>query len=126
MLLILEDLGGRLGVVEQLVDFLDLLPLHRLFALDPAQQAGRCQQLQGVPGETGGEKKNTQKVLSALSAPGGVAAGPGGAPPYRGPPFIPEGGLGSNLGQVRKSFLADRDPFDLSADLDDLHRAVRW
>lgn len=53
MLLVLEDLGGGLGVVEQLVDFLDLLPLHGLFALNSAQQTGWGQQLQGIPEETG-------------------------------------------------------------------------
>lgn len=49
MLLILEDLSGGLGVVEQLVDFLDLLSVHGLFALNSAQQTGWCQQLQGIP-----------------------------------------------------------------------------
>lgn len=53
MLLILEDLSGGLGVVEQLVDFLHLLSVHGLFALNSAQQTGWCQQLQGIPEETG-------------------------------------------------------------------------
>lgn len=53
MLLILEDLGGGLGVVEELVDLLDLLPLHGLFALNSAQQTGWGQQLQGIPEKTG-------------------------------------------------------------------------
>lgn len=53
MLLILEDLGGGLGVVEELVDLLDLLPLHGLFALNSAQQIGWGQQLQGIPEKTG-------------------------------------------------------------------------
>lgn len=49
VLLVLEDLGGGLGVVEELVDLLHLLPLHALLALHAAQQAGGGQQLQGVP-----------------------------------------------------------------------------
>lgn len=49
VMLVLEDFGGGLGVVEQLVDLLYLLPLHGLFPLNTAQQAGWCQQLYGVP-----------------------------------------------------------------------------
>lgn len=45
VMLVLEDFGGGLGVVEQLVDFLYLLPLHRLFSLNATQQTGWCQQL---------------------------------------------------------------------------------
>ena len=48
-MLVLEDFGGGLGVVEQLVDLLHLLPLHALFPLNTAQQAGWCQQLHSVP-----------------------------------------------------------------------------
>lgn len=48
-MLILEDFGGGLSVVEQLVDFLDLLPLHVLFSLNAAQQAGWRQKLYSVP-----------------------------------------------------------------------------
>lgn len=49
VMLILEDFGGGLGVVEQLVDFLHLLPLHGLFALNTAQQTGWRQQLYSIP-----------------------------------------------------------------------------
>lgn len=38
-------------------------------------------------------------------------------------PFLPKGGLGANLCQVCKGFLADIDPFGLSADLDYLKTA---
>lgn len=48
-MLILEDFGGGLGVVEQLVDFFYLLPLHGLFALNTAQQTGWRQQLYSIP-----------------------------------------------------------------------------
>lgn len=49
MMLVLEDFGGGLGVVKQLVDFLHLLSLHRFFALNSAQQTAWSQQLHGVP-----------------------------------------------------------------------------
>ncbi len=49
VMLILKDFGRRLGVVEQLVYLLDLLPLHALFSLNSAKQTGRRQQLYGVP-----------------------------------------------------------------------------
>ena len=49
VMLILKDLGGRLGVVEELIDLLHLLPLHPFLPLDAAQQAGWGQQLHGVP-----------------------------------------------------------------------------
>lgn len=53
-MLILEDFCRGLGVVEQLVDFLNLLPLHGLFSLNSAQQTGRRKQLNSVPeGKTG-------------------------------------------------------------------------
>lgn len=49
MMLILKDFCWGLGVVEQLVDFLHLLPLHRLLPLNTTQHTGWCQQLYGVP-----------------------------------------------------------------------------
>lgn len=116
MLLILEDLGGGLGVVEELVDFLHLLPLHALFALNSAQQAGWGQQLQGIPEETGHIVPSDLSTLGTICT---VSAGCGIWGRTEGP-FIPEGGLSSNLCQVSKSFLTDGDPFNLSADLDDL------
>lgn len=48
-MLILEDFGRRLGIVEQLVDFFYLLPLHGFFTLNTAQQTGRRQELYSVP-----------------------------------------------------------------------------
>lgn len=44
----------------------------------------------------------------------GVKASPAGS--------VPEGGLGSDLGQVSQSLLADVDAFSLSANLYDLQR----
>ena len=61
VMLILEDFGRRLGVVEQLVDFLYLLPLHILFSLNTAQQAGWSQQLGSVP-----ERKQEVTVWSHM------------------------------------------------------------
>lgn len=49
-MLVLEDFGRRFSVIEQLVNFLNLLSLHGLFSLNTAQQAGWSQQLDGVPG----------------------------------------------------------------------------
>lgn len=51
VLLILEDFGRGFGVIEQLVAFLYLLPLHSLSSLNAGQYAGRCQQLQSIPEE---------------------------------------------------------------------------
>lgn len=51
VLLILEDFGGGLGVVEQLVAFLHLLPLHGLFSLSTGQYTGWCQQVRSIPDE---------------------------------------------------------------------------
>lgn len=48
-MLVLEDFGRGFGVVEQLVDFLDLLSLHCLFSLNTAQQTGWSQQLYSIP-----------------------------------------------------------------------------
>lgn len=48
-MLILEDFSGGLCIVEQLIDFLYLLPLHCLFSLNPAQQASWGEQLYSVP-----------------------------------------------------------------------------
>lgn len=59
-MLVLEDLGGGLGVIEQLVYFLYLLPLHVLFSLDAPQQTGWGQQLDGVPEYGKQEMRATQ------------------------------------------------------------------
>lgn len=48
-MLILEDFGRGFGIVEQFVDFLDLLSLHSFFTLNTAQQAGWSQQLYSIP-----------------------------------------------------------------------------
>lgn len=47
-MLVLEDFGRGLGVVEELVDLLHLLSLHVLFTLNSAQQMSRRQQLQRI------------------------------------------------------------------------------
>lgn len=49
VVLVLEDFSRRLSVIKQLVDFLYLLPLYILFALDSSQQTGGCQQLYSIP-----------------------------------------------------------------------------
>lgn len=65
-MLILEDLCRGLGIIEQLVDFFHLLPLHRLLPLDSAQHAGWGQQLDGVP--AGSSMDNTQRHGSTVSS----------------------------------------------------------
>lgn len=59
MILILEDFCWRLGVIEQLIDLFYLLPLHRFFSLNAAQQTCRRQQLYSVS-ETKQEIGKTQ------------------------------------------------------------------
>lgn len=184
-MLILEDFCRGLGVVEQLVDFLHLFPLHGLFSLNSAQQTGWRKQLNCVP-EGKQEVWDTQfrlrshtseKYFSLLhifspcppqyfsfititvifcstkcsiSLSGLASVTDVNSACLFSPQscvlsalttvqsisslimdvltlftdtwcmFLPEGGLGANLRQVCQSFLADIDPFSLSADLDDL------
>lgn len=113
VMLVLQDFGGRLGIVEKLIDLLDLLPLHRFFSLNTTQQTGWSQQLDGVP-------EMTNKMLSThpfnLICPHFDVA----FHSERSIISVPEGCLGADLCQVCQSFLADADPLNLSTDLDDL------
>lgn len=62
-MLILKDFGRGLGIVEQLIDFLNLLSLHSLFSLYTTQQTGGGQQLYSIP-EKKQDRRNKLTVFS--------------------------------------------------------------
>lgn len=124
-MLILEDLCWGLGVVEQLVDLLHLLPLHRLLPLNSAQHAGWSQQLDGVPA-----RSSTDNVWDIVLHQSLLRCFPVGIKPSdwtvnrRLSPAssVPEGGFSSDLRQVWERLLADVDAFSLSPNLYDLKK----
>lgn len=113
-MLVLEDFGRGLGVVEELVDLLHLLSLHVLFTLNSAQQMSRRQQLQRISAR----KQDSIRMLGfsaeVLNLKWSLISVIIQSDP------LPEGGLWADLCQVGESFLTDSDALGLSSDLDDL------
>ena len=122
MLLVLEDLCRGLGIIEELIDLLNLLPLHTFLTLNTPQKIGRGHQLHCIPGtwEVRGQYAHkavrhacTHRIHTQVTC--------------RSASDIPEGGLVADLCQVAECFIADINSLSLSTDLDDLQeKKSKW
>lgn len=75
ILLVGQDFGRGLGIVEELTDLLDVLFLDTVLPVDLSQQVGRGQQLHRVPRVTGA-RADVRRATGgcALTTPAGPAA----------------------------------------------------